>query len=122
MSDDFSMKFPRTELQEAVKGDRKQQLEAIRDYIAHELEGNLCNTCLNSRLRTGDQASLILRLQDVLRELDTLKPAKEGNRLAKIRELTVVGGTDTEVVAATGKSQQRRTSSRRVGEDNRSHP
>lgn len=117
MPDEFSMTFPREELQRAVKGTRREQLEAIRDYIAHELEANLCNTCRNSRLRTGDQASLILRLQTVLAELDALGDDKKVNRLATVRSLhTGNGGSAPEVeLPASGESQQRRTGSRRPG-------
>lgn len=103
----------REELGTAVKGDRKQQLEGIRDYITHQLEGNLCNTCLNSRLRTGDQASLILRLQDVLKELDALKPSEEGNRLDNIRRLRpVVGGED---VPSDDPLSKRKSGTRKPG-------
>lgn len=111
------MTFPREELQRAVKGTRREQLEAIRDYIAHELEANLCSTCRNSRLRTGDQASLILRLQSVLSELDSLGDKNEVNRLAAVRSIHAGhGGSAPEaVVPASGESQQRRTGSRRPG-------
>lgn len=120
--DEFSMQFPKVSLEESVKGDRRTQLEALRDYIAHELEANLCNTCLNSRLRTGDQASLILRLQTILEELDALPSgAEEVSTLDRLR-LRAVGSTDSEDQSLSGKSQQRRTGSRRVGIDGRSRP
>lgn len=118
-SDAASVEFQRITLQEAVKGDRRAQLEAIRDYIAHELEGNLCNTCKNSRLRTGDQASLILRLQTVLAELDSLPSGEEVNRLDRIRgHLGVVSNGDSDpqqAVGAPDPNEQRRTGSRRPG-------
>jgi hypothetical protein len=63
----------RKKLTEVVQEENmRESLEAIRDYIAHQLEANLCNTCLNSRLRTGDQASLILRLQTVLEQIEKI--------------------------------------------------
>jgi hypothetical protein len=55
----------------------RQKLEAIRDYVAHELEANLCGTCLNSRLRTGDTASLVLRLKSVLDDIEALPDPNE---------------------------------------------
>lgn len=120
-SDAMSIEFDRTTLQEAVKGDRRTQLEAIRDYIAHELEGNLCNTCANSRLRTGDQASLILRLQTVLGEIDSLPKGEEVNRLANIRSIGIVGGTASEPVTDFPTPDlQQRTGSRRPGAGRRS--
>jgi len=111
MPDDFishdaaSVEFPREALRQAVKGSRRDQLEAIRDYIANELEANLCATCKNSRLRTGDQASLILRLQAVLSELDELGDEKAVNRLAMVRSLRPTGDP----------TEQRRTGTRRPG-------
>ncbi len=102
-------------LSEAVKNeDRRVQLEAIRDYIARELEANLCNTCRNSRLRTGDQASLILRLQNVLAEIEALPSGDEESPLGRIRRLAPVAqlptGTD-----GVDPTDQRRTGTRRPG-------
>lgn len=118
----LTMSDPRTELKTAVKGNRREQLEAIRDYIANELESNLCNTCLNSRLRTGDQASLILRLQGVLEELDALPTEdKKVSRLESL-QLRAVGSIrrpDTEGQPLSGKNAARKSGSRRIGEDNR---
>lgn len=80
----------------------RDKLEAIRDYIAHQLEANLCNTCLNSRLRTGDQASLILRLQTVLEQIEKIPVYDaEVSELEKIRNR-----------AGTPKSEPRRQGGR----------
>lgn len=116
MPDEFTMEFPREELRNAVKGSRREQLEAIRDYIARELEQHLCHTCQASKLRTGDQASLILRLQTVLAEIDALgDPAKE-NRLASVRSLLPGGGSAAKAEpSAPSPDEQRRTGSRRPG-------
>lgn len=63
---------------ESVKSsDRRAQLEAIRDYLVHELEVNRCNTCMASKLRTGDTAALVLRLMKVLEEIEQL-PKQDG--------------------------------------------
>jgi hypothetical protein len=88
MSDEFEMVYPPTVLQDAVKSkDRRVALEAIRDYVAHELEANLCKTCAASRLRTGDQAALVLRLTKVLEEIAEL-PVNDGqiSRVDEIRQ------------------------------------
>lgn len=117
-SDASSVEFPTKTLAEAVKGDRREQLEAIRDHIAHELEANLCSTCKNSRLRTGDQASLILRLQTVLAEIDALPSEDEENRLDNIRSLgglSIVRSADPKAVPSPSPTEQRRTGSRRAG-------
>jgi hypothetical protein len=55
----------------------REKLERIRDYLAHELEANLCNQCLNSRLRTGDTASLVLRLKTVIDDIEALPDPNE---------------------------------------------
>lgn len=117
MPDEFSMEFPREVLKQAVKGTRREQLEAIRDYIAEQLEANLCSTCLNSRLRTGDQASLILRLQTVLAEIDALVDDKKVNRLASVRSLHSGDGAaaPTAQLPTADQTEQRRTGSRRPG-------
>lgn len=115
MPDEFNMEFPREALKKAVKGTRREQLEAIRDYIANELEANLCSTCKNSRLRTGDQASLILRLQNVLAEIEALGDAKAVNRLATVRSLHSDGGPTAPASASADPIDQRRTGSRRPG-------
>jgi hypothetical protein len=101
----------RETLTDAVKHeDRRVQLEAIRDYIAHQLEGNLCNTCLNSRLRTGDQASLILRLQNVLDEIEAIPDSEEVNRLDKLR---LIHGGEPQRVPQGDPTQQRASGTRR---------
>lgn len=76
------------ELSEAVKsGDRRKALLGIRDFLVHELEGHRCNKCQMSVLRTGDTASLVLRLIKVIEDLDKI-PKEDGEKsaLAKIRE------------------------------------
>lgn len=106
--------FERNHLSEAVRGSRREQLEGVRDYIVNELEGNLCNTCRNSKLRTGDQASLILRLQTVLDEIAAL-PKEEGtSRLASVRNLT---GMSHQATGTDGGDPltQRRTGDRKPG-------
>jgi hypothetical protein len=63
---------------EAIRStNRRAQLEALRDFLVHELEVARCNTCLASKLRTGDTAALVLRLQKVLEEIEAL-PREDG--------------------------------------------
>jgi hypothetical protein len=65
-------------LEEAIAtGDRRISLEAIRSYLAHELEGNRCAKCQASQLRTGDTAALVLRLMKVMEEIEDL-PREDG--------------------------------------------
>lgn len=118
MPDDLEYGYERKHLADAVKGDRRTQLEGVRDYVVHELEGNLCNTCRNSKLRTGDQASLILRLQTVLEEIANLPKEESTSRLAAVRNLASVPqkatGTD-DGSPVTGREAPRRTGTRKPG-------
>lgn len=86
----------RLTLTQAVKDpSRRVQLEALRDYLAAQLEGHLCKTCENSRLRTGDQAALVLRLQKVMEELDALPvPNTDKSGLDMLRDQTNVVAFD----------------------------
>lgn len=76
----------RSSLTEASKGSRKEQLEAIRDYITDQLEGTKCSKCQMSELRAGEQTSLIKLLREVTGELDAIavKESKTG-RIGAIR-------------------------------------
>lgn len=105
MSDEKDEEFgpTRTSLVEEVQsGDMRRALVAIRDYVVHELDGNRCNKCSMSVLKTGDTAALILRLQKVLEEIAALPAEKaEGEDddapktgLAGIRQLRAVGDNE----------------------------
>lgn len=89
-------------VREVQSGDMRRALVAIRDYVVHELDGNRCPKCAMSQLKTGDTASLVLRLQKVLEEIESIKAAAEveqkqveqkqsGTGLAGIRQLRAVG-------------------------------
>ncbi|WIF20498.1 hypothetical protein SEA_JFLIX2_7 [Rhodococcus phage Jflix2] len=92
---------PRSDLVEEVKsGDMRRALTAIRDYVVHELDGNRCKQCEMSKLKTGDTAALVLRLQKILEEIAALpvekKPGEDDEPeeltgLARIRALRAVG-------------------------------
>lgn len=56
-------------------GDMRTALEALRDILAHEIQGNRCKTCQMTQMRTGEFSSLALRLQKVLEDLQAL-PAR----------------------------------------------
>lgn len=58
--------------------DPRVQLLAVRDYLINELMVNRCKTCMSSKLRTGDQAALVLRLTTTLREISEL-PNPDGD-------------------------------------------
>ena len=85
--DAASVEFQRTDVQKAVRsGDYRAALVALRDYLAHELEGKRCKTCAMSQLRTGDTAALVLRLQKVLEEIQTIpEQDAEVSELDRIR-------------------------------------
>ena len=122
------MTSERESLEDAVRGSKRQGLEAMRDYIAHQLEANLCNTCLNSRLRTGDQASLLLRLSKVLEELEAIPVGEEGtvsryDELLARRNANRESGTASPSPTAKGtKSAERRQGGRRTRGDGGAKP
>jgi hypothetical protein len=87
-------------LQDAIaSGDRRISLVALRDYLAHELEGNRCKSCAMSQLRTGDTAALVLRLTKVMEELeaipDTAGTVSELDQIRARRAASVEAGLGT---------------------------
>lgn len=106
----------RKDLTEAVKDkDRRVQLEAIRDWLASQLEGSMCKSCDASRLRTGDQAALILRLTKVLEELDELPEAKsEKSKYEMIQERVQGQASVTQIHSPLGTKNAPRQQSGRI--------
>lgn len=78
----------RTSLTDAVKLGRRQTLVALRDHIARELEGNRCNKCQMSEMKSGDIAALALRLVQVMDAIEAIPEVKAGevSELDAIRE------------------------------------
>lgn len=75
MSDEAEYFAPRENIESAMKkpgATLRDKLIALRDYVAHELEGHRCKTCSMSQLRTGDTASLVLRLKSILDDIEAL--------------------------------------------------
>ena len=98
MADDEHDDAPSDLVREVQSGDMRRALTAIRDYVVHELDGNRCPKCAMSQLKTGDTASLVLRLQKILEEIAALPVEKTGDEpeeeltgLARIRALRAVG-------------------------------
>lgn len=80
----------RDSIEQAVKkGSYRDKLIALRDYVAHELEGNRCKTCSMSQLRTGDTAALVLRLKSLLDDIEAIPDPKseEVSELDRLRAL-----------------------------------
>lgn len=88
MSDSFEYFAPRASLEEVVaKGDHRDSLIALRDYVAHELESNRCSKCFNSQLRTGDTAALVLRLQKIIEDIEAIAdPDEDADDLTLLRQ------------------------------------
>lgn len=103
-----------TNLEEEIKsGDRRRSLVALRDYLAHELQGHRCNSCAMSQLRTGDTAALVLRLQKVMEELEAIPNSDaEVTELDRLRQ-DRVSGTSDHVRLLGSKNAQRRQGGRR---------
>lgn len=73
--------------QEIESDDERRQLTALRDYVAHELEGNRCNTCMMSKLRTGDTAALVLRLQKIIEDIRALPPENAEGKVTRLESI-----------------------------------
>lgn len=79
---------PRVSMVEAVgSNDYRESLLALRDYVAHELDGNRCKQCAMSQLRTGDTAALVLRLQKIIEDIQAIPdPSVEADDLELLRQ------------------------------------
>ena len=89
MSDEAEYFAERESIEQPMrKGDYRDKLIALRDYVAHELEGNRCKTCFMSQLRTGDTASLVLRLKTLLDDIEAIADPNSGevNDLERLRQ------------------------------------
>lgn len=73
--------------------DRRTQLEALRDLVAHELSVNRCEKCEAIRIRASDTAALVLRLQKILEELAALPlPGAMISPVDALKQQAAVGG------------------------------
>jgi hypothetical protein len=87
-------------------GDSRRALLGIRDYIVNELDGHRCSKCLTSQLKSGDQATLVLRLQQVLKELEETKPVEKAPTGGNVRSLdSIRGNRDAVAAAADGERE-----------------
>lgn len=100
-------------------GDPRRALIGLRDHIARELDGERCTKCLMSHLKAGDQASLILRLQQILKELESYPSEQQQAEAAaqsggKVRSLDAIRSNRNAVASGeerelgTKKAQRRR--------------
>lgn len=95
--------------------DRRVQLEALRDLVAHELSVNRCEKCQAIRIRASDTAALVLRLQKILEELDALPlPGAKISPVEALKQATAVGGDNVVSMMGT-KSASRQQGGRRRG-------
>lgn len=77
--DEMEYFAPRPNLEEVVKrGDYIESLEAMRDFVAHELEGNRCKTCHMTQMRTGELSALVLRLQKLIEDIAVATSKSDG--------------------------------------------
>lgn len=92
------------DLEAAVRsGDRRASLIALRDYLAHELQVHRCKTCQAFQLRTGDTAALVLRLQKVMEEIESMPDQNaEVTELDRIRARRAGGSTAPSNIQSSG--------------------
>lgn len=90
---------PRDSIERAIQDPAatyRDKLIALRNYVAHELEANRCKTCFNSQLRTGDTASLVLRLKTLLDDIEALAdPNEEVDEFERIIARQAAWGSET---------------------------
>lgn len=114
------------DLADAVKKDMRTALEALRDILAHEIQGNRCKQCQMTQMRTGEFSALALRLQKVLEDLEKLPKKQDSHETLpegvhsldsiRNRERPHLGltGTETSALAARGtKNAERRQGGRK---------
>lgn len=78
MADEMEYFAPRPNLEEVVKrGDYRESLMAMRDFVAHELEGNRCKNCYMTQMRTGELSALVLRLQKLIEDIAAIPDKDE---------------------------------------------
>jgi hypothetical protein len=87
-----------SDLEDAVRsGDRRASLIALRDLLAHELATDKCKTCQSFQRRAGDTAALVLRLQKVMEEIESMPDSD-----AEVTELDKIRARRTRQSEATG--------------------
>lgn len=88
-------------------GDRRTSLLALRDYLIHELTGHRCDRCEMSQLKTGDTASLVLRLQKVLEEIAEIpEPIPEGAQVEGLAHIDEKRAEKNKAIAAAIAAQE----------------
>lgn len=111
-------------LQEAIEsGDTRRALIGLRDHIVRELDGQRCLKCSMSQLKSGDQASLILRLQQILVEIEKNPSAEQQARAeasakseGKVRSLADIRGSrDATASAEDDRQLGTKSAARRQG-------
>ncbi len=96
------------------EGDTRNSLLALRDYVAHELQGNRCKACQMSQLRTGDTAALVLRLQKIIEDIEKLRPPANSEGEAGVTDLASIRNRR----AADGRSVPANPDNARLGTQN----
>jgi hypothetical protein len=93
-----------TDFMEAVtKGTMREALDAMISMAARELSGNRCSKCHMSQMKTGDIASLLLRVQKLIEERDAIpKPGAEQSQIEKMKEARNQGASVTPLPGTLG--------------------
>jgi hypothetical protein len=74
-------------VEEIESGDYRRSLVAMRDLVAHELDGVRCNNCQMLQIRSGETSALVLRLQKIIEDIQAIPaPDEEKDDLEKLRE------------------------------------
>lgn len=88
MSDAMEHFADRPNLEVIVKqGDTRESLIAMRDFVAHELEGNRCKTCHMTQMRTGELSALVLRLQKLIEDIAAIPDPNADGEVDELEQL-----------------------------------
>lgn len=77
-------------IEKLTSGDVEQELIGLRDYLIHELTVSRCTKCQASKLRTGDTAALVGKLQTALERIEEVRRDVRLQREAEAGEVTGV--------------------------------
>lgn len=111
MSDDF--------LEGIKSGDHRKQLTVLRDRLAEELAGFNCCDCGNRRTKQDNTAALVLRLQQVLRELAELSEDKSSEAPSQKKTLASLREESNNVVTPFDRKNAPREQSTRIRDKRR---
>jgi hypothetical protein len=91
-------------IRKLTSGDQLTELIGMRDFLIHELTVHRCSSCLASKLRTGDTASLAGKLTAALEAINDVRHTAVLNKAAAEGKVTGVAAIRAERGTGPGGS------------------